>query len=146
MKISNKGIELICLFEGLKLKPYLDSVNIPTIGYGTTVYPNGVKVTMQDAAITEIQAKQFLQHHVSLKCYPSLEGLELNQNQFDALCSLIYNIGAGGFKSSTVKRLILSNPNDPAITAAFAMWNKAGGKVLEGLTRRRRKEAEYYFQ
>lgn len=145
MVISDNGLLLICGFEGFSTTPYLDSVGVPTIGYGTTMYKSGTKVTMQDAPITQEQAKTELAYHIEHRCYHALIGLKLSQNQFDALCSLIYNIGAGAFEGSTVRRLANINPNDPAIDAAIKMWNKAGGKELVGLTLRRAKEADYYF-
>ena len=143
MTISKNGIDFICQFEGWSEKTYLDSVNVATIGYGTTLYKSGTKVTMQDPPITKEQAKAELQHHVEHRCYHALVGLNLNQNQFDALCSFVYNVGAGAFESSTLKKRIVTGEGD--IATAFAMWNKGGGKVLNGLTTRRKAESDLYL-
>jgi len=143
MTISEKGIDLICQFEGYSSKPYLDSVNVPTIGFGTTMYNSGTKVTMNDYPVTLEQAKNYLVHHIENRCYHALVGLKLSQNQFDALCSFVYNCGAGAFENSTLKKRIVTGEGD--IRAGFAMWNKAGGQVLAGLTKRRTAEADLYL-
>ena len=147
MNISQKGLELIEEFEGFKSCPYHDQVGIPTIGIGTTFYENGTKVTMQDPCIDHDRAFQILSHYLSntTKLITSLVKSTINPNQFDALCSFTYNIGDGGFEHSTVLKLVNVNPNDPAITAAFEMWDKASGHVVEDLVIRRKKEAAYYF-
>jgi len=72
-------------------------------------------------------------------------GEYVNQNQFDALTSFAYNVGIGGFKKSTLLKLVKANANNPLIRNEFAKWNKAGGKVLKGLTNRRKEEADLYF-
>ena len=69
----------------------------------------------------------------------------INQNQFDALCSFAYNCGVGNLKSSTLLKKVNKNPNDPTIKDEFLKWNKGGGKVLTGLTKRRIEEAQLYF-
>jgi lysozyme len=71
---------------------------------------------------------------------------DLTQSQFDALTSFCYNLGGGNLKSSTLLKKVNLNPNDPTIKAEFLKWNKAGGKVLAGLTRRREAEATLYFK
>jgi len=147
MKLDKAGAELIMQFEGLRLKPYLDSVNVPTIGYGTTYYPDGRKATMQDATISKERAFELLT--VTANKFASgvakLIARPVNQNQFNALVSISYNIGLGNFKKSTLLRKVNFNPNDPAIALEFAKWNKAGGKVIKGLTNRRKIEADLYF-
>jgi lysozyme len=74
-----------------------------------------------------------------------LQGLNLNQNQFDALLSFIYNVGIGAFNRSQLKKLIVANPNDEAIREQFMRWKKAGGKESQGLINRRKDEANLYF-
>lgn len=69
----------------------------------------------------------------------------LSENQFSALVSFSYNLGAGAFERSTLRRKVLANPKDPSIAYEFSRWNKSGGQVLAGLTRRRKAEAELYF-
>jgi len=147
MKISNKGVEFITAFEGIRTKPYLCSANVSTIGIGTTIYPNGVKVTMKDKPITLEQAKEFLKHDLDKfeKGVTNLVKSKLTQNQFDALVSFAYNCGLGNLKASTLLKLVNAMPTSEAIFNQFLRWNKAGGKEVSGLTRRRKAEAELYF-
>ena len=128
-------------FEGLSLVPYLCPAGVPTIGYGSTYYEDGRKVSMSDTAITKDLAQQLMRHTLSgfcgsvlLKC-PKIKSIPL----LAACTDLAYNIGTHSFRSSTVARLI--NENDLAgLPAAFRMWVKANGKVLRGLERRREAE------
>jgi lysozyme len=146
-KLGSKGLELIKSFEGLKLKPYLCSAGVPTIGYGNTFYENKAKVTLKDSAITEQRAVELLawslkgfEQYVDSYCVDTI-----TQNQFDALVSFCYNLGPANLKSSTLLKKVNANPNDPTIRAEFLKWNKAGGRALAGLTRRRTAEADLYF-
>ena len=128
-KTSAKGIELIKSFEGLVLKPYRCSAGVPTIGYGNTFYENGKKV-----ALTKFE------QYVDSYCIDTI-----TQDQFDALVSFCYNLGPGNLKASTLLKKVNKDPNDPTIRAEFMKWNKAGGRALKGLTRRREAEANLYF-
>lgn len=148
MKTGEKGLELIKSFEGFYSKPYKDPIGIPTIGYGFTYYlPDRRKVTMQDRPLTEHQATCMLQE--ILKGYESdvlrLVKKPLTQNQFDALVSFTFNLGAANLGKSTLLKKINKNPNDPTIREEFAKWRLAGGKVFAGLVRRRKAEADLYF-
>ena len=147
MKSSNNGIRLIQEFEGLRLTSYLCSAGVPTIGYGATYYQDGSKVKLGQT-ITRDQADQLLKDHLK-EFEDSLTGLlnktKVNQNQFDALVSLNYNIGPTNLAISQLLRFVKANPKDPKIAAEFAKWNRAGGEVSRGLVRRRKKEAELYF-
>jgi lysozyme len=150
-KISDKGVDLIKKFEGFSSKPYPDPATngIPyTIGYGATFYKNGKKVTMADKPITEKEAIELLkfmlarfEQYVDSYCVDTL-----TQNQFDALVSFCYNVGPANLKASTLLKKVNANPNDETIREEFRKWNKGGGKVLKGLTRRREAEANLYFQ
>ena len=147
MKSSDNGIRLIQEFEGLRLTSYLCSAGVPTIGYGATFYQDGSKVKLGQT-ITRDQANQLLKDH--LKEFEGaviglLNTTKVNQNQFDALVSFTFNLGAGNLAKSQLLRFIKANPNDPKIAAEFAKWNRAGGEVSRGLVRRRKKEAELYF-
>lgn len=129
------------------LKPYKCSAGVPTIGYGNTFYENGKKVTLKDAAITESRAVELLawslsrfEQYVDSYCRD-----DISQNQFDALVSFCYNVGPANLKSSTLLKKVNKDPNDPTIRAEFLRWNKAGGRALKGLTRRRTAEADLYF-
>ena len=144
---SKNGIDLIKSFEGFSSKPYMCPASVCTIGYGTTRYPNGIKITLKDAPITEAKALEYLtfdmkafERNVDAYCRD-----DINQNQFDALVSFCYNVGPNALKSSTLLKKVNINPNDPSIANEFAKWNKGGGRVLKGLIRRRKEESELYF-
>ena len=142
--VSTAGINLICSFEGLRLNAYDDGVGVWTIGFGTTIYPNGIKVKQGDTC-TEAQAKAYMAH--DLKKFESAVNsavtMSINQNQFDALVSLAYNIGTNAFKNSTlVKKLNAGDIRGAA--AQFDVWNKGGGKVMQGLVNRRAVERKLF--
>ena len=140
MRTSRKGIEFIKAHEGLRLDAYLCPAGVPTIGYGHT---HGVK--MGDR-ITEEQAERLLIGDLAVaERGVNRYGFDLTQNQFDALVSFVYNIGAGNFRSSTLLKRLKDNPNDPDIEYQFRRWVYGGGKVLPGLVRRRKDEAKLYF-
>lgn len=149
MKISKQGLDLIKGFESFVPTVYRDAVGIPTIGYGSTYYLDGKRVTMTDKPITEQQASDLKKATLEKDFEPFIPK-NVNQNQFDALGSLIYNIGAGAFLKSTLYRKVTNNPNDKSIEQEFLKWNKGrvNGKLVElrGLTIRRKKEAELYFK
>jgi lysozyme len=147
-KASNNLIELIKKFEGFSKIPYLCPANVATIGYGSTRYANGLKVTMKDKPISELQAIELLKD--TLKQYElavdSYCRDDINQNQFDALVDFAYNCGNANLKSSTLLKKVNANPNDITIGLEFAKWNKGGGKILNGLVKRRAAESELYFR
>jgi len=147
MKLNNNGYLLICEFEGLSLKPYLCPAKIPTIGYGNCYYPDGKRVTMLDKEINKQQAfdmfKSIADRFASK--VSNLVKTPLNQNQFNALVSLSYNIGMANFMNSTLLKLVNKNHNDILIGLEFKKWNKVNKKVVAGLTRRRNYEADIYF-
>jgi lysozyme len=147
MTTSKKGIDLIANFEGCRLRAYLCSAGVSTIGYGTTVYDNGQKVKLGDQ-ITLQRAKELLAHEVAMKAIGVknlLGDTIVTQNQFDALVSFAYNCGTGALKTSTLLKKVKANPQDPAIRDEFRKWVKAAGKVLPGLVARRNREADLYF-
>lgn len=144
MKTSQKGINLILSFEGFSSKPYLDSAKIPTIGYGNTYYPGGKKVTMSDAAISRERGVELFS--LVLPTYEKIINskikVPLTQNQFDALVSHTYNTGG----SDTLFSLINKKADSDAIRKWFTeKYITAGGKVLNGLIRRRKAEADLFF-
>ena len=147
MKVDNKGLDLIKQFEGFSGKPYLDSVGMPTIGYGFTYYPNGKRVTMNDSPISEEHATTLLAEII--KPYEvgvdSMTRDDITQNQFNALVSFAYNLGVKSLQGSTLLKKVNRNPNDKTIRDEFLKWVNAGGKKLQGLVNRRNKEAEVYF-
>jgi lysozyme len=143
--VSDKGIDFLIKEEGMVLKPYRDSVGIPTIGIGNTYYEDGRRVQMTDKPITKERAislfKNVLKHYETAVW--SVTRDDINQNQFDAMVSLCYNIGVAGFKGSTVVKRVNKDPKDPSIRDAFKMWKNAGGKPI--LLKRREREADLYF-
>lgn len=147
MKISQKGLDLIKKFEGFSAKPYICPAGVPTIGYGATYYTNGTKVTMSDESISEEWAEQLLSNmvHTYEKGVISLVIPKITQNQFDALVSFAYNVGVTNFRKSTLLRLINKDPNNPEIATQFMKWVRGGGKVINGLIKRRQIESKLYF-
>ena len=139
MKISNTGIDLIKHFEGCETEAYLCPAGVPTIGYGH------IKGVQMGDVITEAQAHEMLV--VELDEYESyindLVTVSLNQNQFDAMVSWVYNLGGGNLRASTLLK-VLNSGDYAGVPAQIMRWNKAGGKVLEGLTRRRQAEADLF--
>lgn len=140
------GLNLIKKWEGLRLSSYLCAAGVPTIGYGSTRYPNGKKVMLGEKLTGEKEATQLLL--ATLAPYEAAVNKHLpilNQCQFDALVAFSYNVGTGALIKSTLLKKAKVNPNDPSILDEFLKWNKAGGKTLTGLTNRRREEANLYF-
>ena len=142
MKLNETGHRALELREGLRLKPYLDTQGVPTIAMGNTFYLNGKKVTMLDKPLTLNEAKTLARSVADIFAnkVDYLVTLNINQNQFNALVSLAYNIGIHGFIKSTVLKLVNKNPNDPMIRQAFMLWTK--NKELIG---RRKSEVNQYF-
>ena len=148
MIVSKNGLDIIKEFESFRAKPYLCPSGIPTIGYGSTYYPDGKKVTLQDKEITEQKAFKILEF-IANKDFGSninkVVKVPLNQNQFDALVSFVYNIGSGNFEKSTILKKV--NQSDfIGASLEFEKWNKANGKVLNGLTKRRLAEKELFLK
>lgn len=144
MQISDNGLALIKSFEGLKLKAYQDIVGVWTIGYGTTIYPDGTKVKKGDTC-TEPQAEQYLRIDANRRA-AAIGPLKVNQNQFDAIVSFCYNLGLGAWNKSTLRKKIIFNPKDENIRAEFMKWVNAGGVQVKGLVRRRKAEADLFFK
>ncbi len=137
MNISQRGLDLIREFEGCKLTSYQDSVGVWTVGYGCTgpTVCKGLTITQDDAE------KRLLSHLQGVEA--SIERLvtvPLTQGEFDALCSFVYNLGAGALAESTLLKE-LNRLDYNAASLQILRWNKAGGQELAGLTRRR--EAEH---
>lgn len=146
MTTSDVGVDLISGFEGTRFKAYDDGVGVWTIGTGTTVYPNGVKVKQGDTCTPE-QAKTYFKHDLAKfeKTVNESVTVPLTQNQFDALVSLTYNIGSGAFNNSTLLKK-LNKGDYQGAADQFLAWKKAGGKVLPGLVRRREAERALFLK
>ena len=137
MTTSQKGIDLIKQFEGCRLKAYkaLPSEKYYTIGYGHY----GADV-VEGMTISQAEADEFLRRDLGkFEAYVEKTGLKLNQDQFDALVSFTYNCGPGNLLK------LVAGRTTPQIGCAILKYNKAGGKVLKGLTRRREAEHKLYF-
>jgi lysozyme len=147
MKIGKQGLDLIKRFEGFSAKPYLCPAGVPTIGYGATYYEDGTKVKLTDAHITEERAMELLRNVLRTyeQAVDSYSRDDITQNQFDALVSFSYNVGTQALKNSTLLKRVNANPLDPDIRVQFMRWNKGGGVILKGLTKRRQAEADLYF-
>ena len=136
MKISLEGLSLIKKFEGCRLEAYYCSGGVLTIGYGHT---GGVKET---DVITQEEADKLLKCDV-LKFEEYVEGnviVELDQSQFDALVAWTFNLGPGNLRESTMLKK-LNDSDYASVPSEMKRWNKAGGKTLDGLIRRRNAEA-----
>jgi lysozyme len=140
MILSENGLKLIESFEGCRLDAYLDQVGIPTIGYGR-IY--GVR--MGDKC-TQEQAEEWLSEDVknSEDVVNDLVEVPLTQNQFDALVDFVYNLGSGNFEKSTLLRR-LNKGDYQGASQQFEVWNRAGGFVRDGLTRRRLAEKKLFL-
>lgn len=141
MIINEDGLKLIKSFEGLKLRAYLDSVGIPTIGYG---HIDGVKI---GDIISQDKADQLLKSDIEKfeKGVEKLLTTPVTPNEFSALVCFAFNVGLGNLKSSTLLKVINSGHKDEAFYQ-FKRWNKAGGIVLAGLTARRLAEANLFIK
>lgn len=140
MTPSARCIALIKGFEGCVLKAYKDAAGVPTIGYG-----HAYGVTM-DMVIDQHQADVLLEHDLAIAAdaVERLVAIPITQSQFDALTSFVFNVGAGAFENSTLRRKL--NARDLLGAAdEFARWNHAGGRVLAGLTRRREAERALFL-
>lgn len=156
MSLSEAGMALLNEFEGFRSKPYLDSVGKPTIGWGTTYYPDGREVTMNDKPVTRTEAARIKQAVLNQDFSPAvnmmfadeIERGGITQNMFDALISLVYNIGVMGLKGSSIYRNIKVG-NYPAAANSFLLYNKGriNGRLeyIEGLAIRRGKERALFL-
>jgi GH24 family phage-related lysozyme (muramidase) len=144
MNLSQKGLDLIKQFEGLRLEAYkaLKTEKYWTIGYGH--YGEDVK---EGQKITKTQAENLLKQDVKRfehGVHDAIRVDDLNQNQYDALVSFAYNVGVSAFKKSTLVEKINKKDFEGA-SKEFARWNKSGGKVIQGLINRRVKEKELFL-
>ena len=135
-------VDFIKRYEGCSLKAYLCPAHKWTIGYGTTVYPDGTKVKEGDQLTTE-QADAYLNHYVMNEIMPHIRDLKLNDNQTTALTSLIYNIGWTAFSKSKCYKAI--KEKDWCTAYQEWTWIKAAGKPLLGLVKRRAEEKYLFF-
>ena len=157
LKLSKRGADLMKRYEGFSSAPYIDMVGVSTIGYGNTYYPDRRKVKMTDAHLTEPQAAQLAMDIVNLDFAPAVNKIfkdeiasgALNQNMFDALVSLAYNIGASALANSNSVTGNIKKGDYKAAANGFLLWNKGrvNGKLeaINGLTRRRTEERDLFL-
>jgi len=145
--VSKQCVDFVKRFEGFYPNPYYDIVGVKTLGYGMT----GKEIEGL-SSVTESQASKMLEdllnnrYAIPIKQDLDRRGVKLNQNQFDALVSMAYNVGYAGVLGSTLYKNICNGVRDKAtITANFEMWSMAGGEQVYGLLRRRREEAAMFF-
>ena len=142
------AIELCKEFEGLKLTPYLCPAGIPTIGYGSTFYEDGTRVTLQDPTITEPRAQELLEHELRTHCAPAVlrlcPGLANDEARFNAMVDFVYNLGSGRLQTSTLRRCIAARDWQGAVEQ-INKWVWGAGKKLPGLVKRREAESVLMF-
>lgn len=149
MLISEDGIDFLIKQEGFRAYPYLCNRGVATIGNGTTMYPDGSKVTINDPPITKEYARELLKAHLAKEVYPLINKhikSALNQKQFDALCSFIYNLGPQALINKNGSRTginmrVNTDPNDPLIEKEFDKWDRRNPPVHA----RHMREARLYF-
>lgn len=143
MTLSQRGLDLIKKFEGLRLTAYKCSAGVDTIGYGHTgpdVKP-GLRITQEEAEKLLWRDTESAQ-----QCVSSFVNVRLNQNEFDALVSFVFNVGPTAFVQSTLLRLLNSGADRKVVSAEFARWIKAAGKPIPGLVRRRKHEKALFLE
>ena len=132
-------------FEGFRGKPYLCPAGIPTIGYGSTYYSDGRKVTLNDPPISEPEAAELLLHELQYTYLPGVLRncpiLLTDEKKCNAIVDFAYNLGTGRLQTSTLKRKINEQDWDAA-KEQLMLWNKGGGRVLPGLDKRRKAECQ----
>lgn len=143
MKALDIASDLCKTFEGFRSKPYLCPAGVPTIGYGSTFYSDGKQVRLTDRPISKEEAEEYLEYELykclqkAIKFSPILA---MYDNRLAAITDFIYNLGAGNYQTSTLKRKVNVENWDEAVYQ-IKRWNKAAGRVLNGLTLRREAEA-----
>jgi lysozyme len=144
MQLSNNGIELIRSFEGLSLKPYNDTRGYATVGIGHLLHPS--PVNENDKEITLEEAYELFRHDSqwAQDCVNHLVDVTINQNQFDALVSFVFNVGSGTFSKSSALKLLNSGDYNQ-VPGAMALYNKSLGKISAGLVRRREAEGKLFL-
>lgn len=143
--ISERGFEVIREFEGFRENAYLDTGGVWTIGFGTIKYPNGTKVKKGDTC-TCAQAEAWLKNDTAWvdACLDRTIKVTVNQNQFDALASFVYNVGETAFMKSTMLK-VLNAGNFAGTASQFDRWVYDNGKAINGLINRRKKEKALFL-
>jgi lysozyme len=147
MTSSQQAINAIKAHEGFRATMYLDAAGKPTIGYGTLIDSTNEQ-WLRTATISQEKAEELLRRDLVPfeQVINDTITVTLAQNQFDALVSLVYNIGPGAFRNGSLPRLINGRSDALAISSKWKEYNKAGGRELAGLTKRRKEEVQLYWQ
>lgn len=140
LKFDREGIDLVKASEGLRLKAYRDPVGILTIGYGHTGSDVREGQTLSEQEAVQLLMDDVRFAEVAVKAYVNVP---ISQNQYDALVDFTFNCGVGALRSSTLLKKLNAGDYIGA-GQEFQRWNKAGGKVLPGLTKRRASEAALF--
>ena len=139
MNISKEGLSLIKKFEGCELEAYLCPAGVWTVGYGHTKdVKEGDKINKEEADY--LLQEEMIEYESYINDFVEVP---LNQNQFDALCSWVYNLGPTNLKNSTMLK-VLNEEKYVDVPQEIKRWNKAGGEVLDGLIKRREAEAKMF--
>lgn len=138
----------LCMtFEGFRPKPYLCPADVPTIGYGSTFYADGRRVTLQDAPITRAVARALMMHELERVCVPAVKrccpSLEKHLSKFNAIADFVFNLGAGRLQTSTLRRKLNEEDWDGA-KEQLMRWVYGGGRKLPGLVARRTAECALF--
>ena len=141
-RLSEKGLNLIKRFEGLRLKSYKCAANVDTVGYGHT----GPEV-VPGMTISEEQAEKYLRDDLERfeQCVSSFVKLKINQNEYDALVSFSFNVGTNAFVNSTLLKKLNAGNKKSDVASEFLRWVKADGKTIPGLVRRREEEKKVFL-
>ena len=136
--INERGIEMVKSFEGISTKPYLCPANVWTVGYGATVGSDGGPIDLDMEPISEIEAEALLLRDLesSQGWVSRLIKTALTENQYSALTSFTFNVGAGALQRSTL-RMKLNSEEFQGAADEFPKWHRAGGRILAGLVWRR---------
>lgn len=144
MTVEDLAAAIARKFEGFYPSPYLCPAGVPTIGYGATFYEDGTLVTLADQPITRERAEQLLAFHLRQRFLPAALRLCPGANTAGRLAGLVdfaFNLGEGNLRASTLRRRVNAGEWDD-VPAQHMRWNRAGGRVLRGLTRRCQARAE----
>jgi lysozyme len=155
MEISGNGLDILIGFEGFVSIPYKDSIGVWTIGYGTTILPSGKRVTASHPQIDKAQALVYKKYHFTKHVYPAIQkrfkNIAIAQQEFDAICCLVYNCGPACLTYKWSYAMVdnfgkyWSKAMTKRVVDSWMSIDKAGGKTLVGLTRRRMTEVIHFF-
>ena len=145
IKTSDRGIDLLKVFEGFRSKPYQCSAKVWTIGWGSTRLADGSRVTQNTPEMSKDEAESLLRKQLMSyeQAVLRLVPCKLTQSQFDSLVSFAYNLGSGSLRASTLRKKVIKG--DPTAPDEFPRWSYASGKFIRGLHRRRMAERNLFL-